>query len=217
MDAEACRRAQRRFDAVYAAGLDAWSAVRLYPETREALREAVRLEPGLPGRMALDLGCGRGRMLAELRRAGFARSVGTDFSPAALAAARGRAANAAVADATRLPFRDGSFAAVTELTLLSSLEPVLWADVAAEIARVLAPRGFYLTEQVRRPPGWELERVVETACKLPRTVDAVWGFAPGDFERLLARDFDQLALREVPVRDLATDTPSWAGLFRLRW
>lgn len=214
MDLELCRRVRARFESIYGQRADAWSRVRLYPETVAALDEALALEPDLPTGAVLDLGCGRGRMLRELERRGFTHVAAADLSAHALRDARRHAGLAALADAAHLPFRDGAFVLATELTLLSSIEPVAWASLAREVGRVVAPSGFYLTEQVQRQPGHPLREPVETACKLPRTLDPVWGFRADDFDRLMAPGFERVLLAEVPVRDATTDTPSWVGLYR---
>ena len=60
-----------------------------------------------PGRRTLDLGCGEGRVGAELTRRGHT-VIGVDASPAMVAMARERH-EAFVADAGALPFEDGSF------------------------------------------------------------------------------------------------------------
>jgi len=210
-------RTRERFERIYREGRDAWTHVRLYPETVTGLLTAMELQPDLVRQPALDLGCGRGRMLAELEQHGFERRVGVDLSIPALRDARRRASRGALAgDALALPFRDGAFGLVAELTLLCSLEPDLWRGVADEAARVLAPGGFLLSEQVQRPPGHPLREPVETACKLPRTLDEVWGLRPDDFDALWGRTMERVFLAEVPVRDPATDTPSWVGLYRKR-
>lgn len=89
----------------YAAVADKISAV------GEHVVEAVGLEPGME---ALDVACGTGNATIPAARAG-ARVTGADFSPALLAIARERAADAMVeinwveADVEQLPFADASF------------------------------------------------------------------------------------------------------------
>jgi SAM-dependent methyltransferase len=89
----------------YAAVADKISAV------GEHVVEAVGLEPGME---VLDVACGTGNATIPAARAG-ARVTGADFSPALLAIARERAADAMVeiqwveADVEQLPFADASF------------------------------------------------------------------------------------------------------------
>ncbi len=119
-----------------------------------ALRQ--RLAGRARGR-TLDLGCGTGRDLPPLLRAGVPRAtlVGLDPSWDALRRARRRAPGVplvrAVAEA--LPFREGAFDAVVGgLVLCSVPDP---AGALAEVRRVLADGGaLELLEHVRSPrPG----------------------------------------------------------------
>lgn len=93
-------------------------------------------------RRALDVGCGTGRLLAELggARPGLARA-GVDLAAGMCLAARVTAPGAAlaVADAEALPFRPASFDLLVSSSTfqwLARLEPAL-----GECARILAPGG----------------------------------------------------------------------------
>lgn len=88
------------------------------------------------GRTVVELGCGDGRFTAVLRRHG-ARPVGLDRRrPAAGSAA------AVVADARRLPLREGSVALLVAANLLRQLWPLPGrAAVPADWQRCLAPGG----------------------------------------------------------------------------
>ncbi len=101
--------------------------------------------PGLGGPL-LDVGCGTGRLLADLRaREPATDAAGVDASLAMLAVARTRLAEAArlvAAPAERLPFAAATFARVVSTSVLHHL-----ADPAAalgEIRRVLRPGGLLL-------------------------------------------------------------------------
>jgi SAM-dependent methyltransferase len=90
-------------------------------------------------RRTLDLGCGEGRVGAELARRGHS-VVGIDSSPAMVEMARERH-EALVADAAALPFEDGAFDLVVAYMSVMNLD-----DPEAgvrEAARVLEPGGRF--------------------------------------------------------------------------
>ena len=95
---------------------------------------------GLSRRM-LDIGCGTGAMLEEWMAQGPA--VGTDLSPVALRFCRKRGLRRVLlADATHLPFAEGTFAGISAMDVLEHI-----ADDAAamrECHRVCAPGGMML-------------------------------------------------------------------------
>lgn len=115
------------------------------------LRQTAWLAAHCPPGPLLDLGCGSGRMLASLRRAGFAPIVGLDCSPAMLALAQAACPGIPLirADAARgLPFADQSFSVI--VSLHSSLIHVSDADAMARLVvdcrRVLKPGGRLIIE-----------------------------------------------------------------------
>jgi SAM-dependent methyltransferase len=90
-----------------------------------------------PGRRTLDLGCGEGRVGAELERRGYT-VVGVDSSPGMVALARERH-EAHVADAAALPFEDASFDLVVAYMSLMNLDDL--GGGVREAGRVLEPGG----------------------------------------------------------------------------
>lgn len=89
-------------------------------------------------RRILDVGCGTGVVLADLRRYG--APVGIDVSPTALAFCRARGERRLVlGSGDGLPFTDGSFDAVTAFGVIEHIDD----DRAAlsEWARILKPGG----------------------------------------------------------------------------
>jgi len=110
-----------------------------------------RLAPLDRGRI-LDLGCGDGRHLESMRRRGLA-VTGLDLSAALLQRARERMAAGPRASLTRgdmrrLPYADGSFAAVLSLfTAFGYFGPLAEnRAVVSEVARVLAPGGHWVLD-----------------------------------------------------------------------
>jgi ubiquinone/menaquinone biosynthesis C-methylase UbiE len=131
-------------------------AVRFHWQTQNpvlARRESEllrRVEVGR-GERLLEIGCGEGANLHHLRGAG-ARFFGVDFSRERAAfARRATDAHTATADATRLPFGDGSFDAVLIRDVLHHVGEI--DAVLAEARRVLRPGGrLTLVEPNRHSP-----------------------------------------------------------------
>ena len=99
-----------------------------------------------PGaRRILDVGCGTGRLLAELTRPAGARrdrrATGLDLAPGMCATARAAAPAAAISagDAEALPFRDAAFDLVLSTSTFQWLPRL--GPAVRECARVLAPGG----------------------------------------------------------------------------
>jgi ubiquinone/menaquinone biosynthesis C-methylase UbiE len=134
----------------------------------------------------LDVGCGRGRPLADWIRWGASASnlYGIDvMAPLVKRASRllPRAAFV-VGSADRLPFSDHSFDVVTQMTMFTSiLDPAMRLAAAAEMQRVLAPGGAILWYDFRYPspfnrdvrpvrwreiralfPGWRIDSITTT-------------------------------------------------------
>jgi SAM-dependent methyltransferase len=91
------------------------------------------------GRGTLDLGCGEGRVGAELARRGHP-VVGIDSSPGMVAAAA-ELIEAKVADAAALPFADATFDLVVAFMSLQDMDDMPAA--VRETARVLARGGRF--------------------------------------------------------------------------
>lgn len=113
-----------------------------YDETRSAstsvmraLREALG---GSPGRRLADIGGGTGNYALALKKERWEPTV-VDRSPEMLGRAKAKGLETMEADAQRLPFDDGSFDAVTMISMLHHVEDR--AAALAEARRILRPGG----------------------------------------------------------------------------
>jgi SAM-dependent methyltransferase len=158
-------RVRRVYERRAACGLEAryeyWQPANLYIyQSRErALLAVLRERDLLPltGREILDLGCGDGRLLADLDRYGAEtpRLHGIDLLADRIEAARARlpGADLSVGDGQRTTFADASIDIVLAFTLLSSvIDDAARARIAAEIGRVLKPGGLLLVYDFRLNP-----------------------------------------------------------------
>jgi demethylmenaquinone methyltransferase / 2-methoxy-6-polyprenyl-1,4-benzoquinol methylase len=100
----------------------------------------------------LDVACGTGDLSRTLFEITGARVVGTDFCRPMLAIAAGKISSQIPlieGDALRLPFRSGSFDAVTIAFGLRNLSSV--EDGLAELCRVLKPGGWVAVLECSKP------------------------------------------------------------------
>jgi SAM-dependent methyltransferase len=171
----------------------------------------------------LDLGCGDGFLLAELRRAGFVGDmVGIDLSREELAAARARVTGAALVQsrAQQLPFRDDAFAVV-----VSHLAFTLMADIDAvvgELARVIAPGGRFVTLVGGGPRGDDafagfLDLARPFVRGVPRLGD-IRARSDCGLAELFAHGWRALTVEDVPIDLSGTPDEVWqtmAGAYEL--
>jgi ubiquinone/menaquinone biosynthesis C-methylase UbiE len=133
---------------------------------RSALRPIAEFLLGRDQRQLrlLDVACGTGRLLRQVRLAFPAlRLTGVDLSPAYLDEARRhlqplRPADWMAANAEALPLPDSSQDVVTCVFLFHELPPVVRRRVASEMARVLKPGGllvFVDSLQMGDRDGWD--------------------------------------------------------------
>lgn len=116
------------------------------------------------GLKVLDLACGAGAFLRDLRAAfPRAHAFGLDLSPAYAQEAAARSGAPVVQGfAERLPFADASLDAVTCVYLFHELPPRIRPLVVAEIARVLKPGGvLVLADSVQPQDQPDLARLLD--------------------------------------------------------
>jgi SAM-dependent methyltransferase len=134
----------------------------VHDEARRTPSEALRVADTvalIPAgtRSLLDVGCGRGELLA---RAGVPFSVGVDMASRGIRHLPGPKAVAAI---QALPFADASFDVVLCAETLEHLDPAILGDAAAELARV-ARRHVVVTTP------WK-EDLLEWSHRCPRCGD----------------------------------------------
>jgi SAM-dependent methyltransferase len=119
---------------------------RLHEAPWRGERPVADLVPLLGTGPVLELGCGNGKLLRPLRKAGV-DAIGLDiaFHPLRrLSAGTPRI----LADAAALPFRDGSFTAVLDVHCTGHLGAAGRAEAALEARRVLRPGGLLVVERL---------------------------------------------------------------------
>lgn len=133
----------------------------------------------------LEIGCNAGVLQGILRHPGF---VGVDLRPDFVRRARVICPDGlfAVADATALPFPDGTFSKLFSLDVMEHIPVHLLSSYAAEVARVAAPGARFLLSTpngslniIKRAFGRVVEAAHETEFA-PEEVEALWasvGFA----------------------------------------
>ncbi|WP_019203951.1 class I SAM-dependent methyltransferase [Tsukamurella sp. 1534] len=176
------------------------------PVWRAAARHVIlpwALQGFRPRGSVLEIGGGSGAMAAGLvagSEDGTTLTV-TDFDPAMVAAARANVVradsriSARVADATHLPFDDGSFDAVVSFLMLHHV--IDWEEALAEAVRVLRPGGTLA--------GYDL--LSTAAARVVHRLDR----SP---HRFIERSELEPALAALPLRDLSVAHSPGLARFR---
>ena len=127
----------------------------VYPDSdhQRLYRGFLRLVDDLPltGLRVLDLGCGRGELLALLRREGVRAAVGVDFSPAAVEITRQRLKDAGEADAARAVIC-GSVE-TSDLFRENSFDVIFMTDVVEHLPQAALARGLINVRRWLEPGG----------------------------------------------------------------
>lgn len=138
----------------------------LAPHVTEA--EGRYLKAHLPEGLGLDVGCGHGRHLEQLRGLPL---VGVDFDPLSLSEARVEAP-VVRADFFRLPFRDHAFAsAFTWYNTFSTFEDARVPGLLRELARCVRPGGTFILQgsnlhKVKLEPTAHFDGELPDGCHL---------------------------------------------------
>jgi SAM-dependent methyltransferase len=133
------------------AGHEAWSASD--GASADGMYDAFLDRAGFrAGEVLVDLGCGRGELLAAAVARGATRAVGVEYSPSAVRLARrtlqardsiGRA-EVVAGDLRAVPLPDGVADLVTLLDVVEHLAPAELTAALAEVHRLLRPGGRIL-------------------------------------------------------------------------
>jgi SAM-dependent methyltransferase len=135
-------------------GAPAWFNRLIDKQQLQAVRRALTIA-GIPAAArSLDVGCGTGRWVRRYGQLGF-RATGLDVTPGMLKTARqcGTAGQLVAGEAYRLPFADGAFEFVSDVTVVQHIPAELQPAAIGEMMRVLKPEGHLLLLELIRGRG----------------------------------------------------------------
>jgi len=182
----------------------------LLPDAELATVDLLRAELAGRGR-CLEVGVGTGLISLPLQRAGVPM-VGLDLSGPMLAKLVEKAGGAIpfpliLADATRMPFREGAFGSAV-VRWVFHLVPE-WQRFVEELDRVIGPRGSALVSLGGFKDTWEIvDRFLELAGGVPFAV----GLDPRD-PAALDREFERHGARARVLPPIATHDDTTIGQF----
>lgn len=173
------------------------------------LYRGVLAKAGLrAGETVVDIGTGRGELVAVAVELGAARATGVDYSPAAIELAQrtlaahglGDRATVVLADARAIPLPDGEADLVTLLDVVEHLSPSELAITLAEALRLLRPGGRLLAHTMPNRLVYDVTYRLQRALWPPRW--SRWPRDPrGDFERTMhVNEQTRRSLRRSLVR-----------------
>ena len=196
-------RVAQRYDAVADSYDQAYADRRSAKARRFAIVDQPQLAVARGCERVLEIGCGTGRLLAQVRAP---VRVGIDVSRRSVARACDRALLGAVADAHRLPFGDRVFDAV--LAGNGVFRYLNVAKALAECHRVLRVGGHVAMHQYARRV-WTLQRPPDQPLHLDSPEDL---HAPADLAGFAVTGVWRW--RSVRIPPYAVRIPSWV---RGRW
>lgn len=166
-----------------------------------------------PGHRVLDIGCGRGDVVAELVRQGI-DIVGVDYSWDAVrlsGEALGSTGAVVQGDAVHLPFRDGAFDAVLMADIIEHLPWAMAVDALREARRITKPDGRLVIHTA--PNTWFVAIVMPLlglVMRLLRRAESVDRFT--EYNRLRGlmhpNELNPLSFRRL-LREAGLDARSW--------
>jgi len=135
-------------------GAPAWFNRLIDKQQFQAVRRALALAKIPAAARSLDVGCGTGRWVRRYGQLGF-RATGLDVTPGMLKSARqcGTAGQLVAGEAYRLPFADGAFDFVSDVTVVQHIPAELQPAAMGEMMRVLKPEGHLLLLELIRGRG----------------------------------------------------------------
>lgn len=189
-----------------------WFNQRIDDLQSRAIRRVITLAALPASTRILDVGCGTGRWLRRYEQFGF-RPTGVDATVGMLRLARERGTAAALTagEAHRLPFRDATFDAVSDITVTQHIPASLQVPALAEMMRVLRPGGCLILMELitgkdkhifpRTPEGW-----IESASSCGAKLIGWFGQEYLVLDRLFVRASKTLASRNGSSASQSADS-----------
>jgi len=119
-----------------------------------AIRRALAACGAVAGASILDVGCGTGRWVRRYQELGLhATGIDATLPMLRLARARGTTAPVVVGEAQRLPFADGQFDFISDITVTQHIPTSVQVEAFGELVRVMKPGGRLIMMELIRGEG----------------------------------------------------------------